>query len=312
MHPKLLLSAALCFQGITAFAQLKPCELQSELAGLHEKAKVIQTQVADGTGAIKSHSTLKLDDAGRPLSLSVEDAAGNTFESTTWSYGLYGTTGSVTHSSDPSKAGKCVVDYASGQVLEVYTVGSNGVVAGRVLFDLTQNPDKAVTRTISFHSQNNFEFNQKGRFDAHDGHLTNTGLISNGHEVGVWTIRHKNKGVVRDEVQFADLSFSKREFHPDGTFFVHDFSSQSRTHTFAWYRSDSQPSRVFRRSPTEDTQTHYSYDGSGRVVSIRQTSEHNQDITTFEYTDNPNGDWTTRLKKVNGQIVETASRTVVE
>jgi hypothetical protein len=313
-NPKLIAFAlAVHAASMAGFAQFKPCELQSEVSGLHVKPKAIQTQVANGAGSFDSRSTLRLDEAGRPLTLIVEDGSGHTTESTTWKYGAYGTLGSVTNSSDPGKTSKCVVDYASGQILEVYTAAANGIVTGRVLFDLTQSSNNAITRTVSFRSQQDFEFNQKGRFDARDGNLTNIGLITNGHEVGVWTIRHKNKGVVRDEVQFADLSFSKREFHRDGTYFVHDFSSASRSHTFAWYRSDSQPARVVSRSPAAVTEISYTYGSRGRITVIRRVGRHaKQDETTFEYTDDADGDWTTRVKKINGEVVETASRTFVQ
>jgi hypothetical protein len=137
----------------------------------------------------------------------------------------------VTDAEEPKKRRLVEMKYSpDGLLLEAEQRGATGRVTARTLSDPLRETPPAIQRSFRFQLSGPAELNDRTVLDDNDENTTITHLMVDGEEEATWRIERDSSGrVVRDEVMYADLSFSQREFRRDGSSVEHQFDVASGT-----------------------------------------------------------------------------------
>ncbi len=151
---------------------------------------------------------------------------------------------------------------SDGRVTSSFENDASGRLVWKMLYDAIDDTPRALRRRILLQSASSSQLNESTRFIECRGRCTKTELISDGKTLATWTIYRDRQGrAVKDDVDYADLSFAYHQHRPDGSSFEHRFSSVDGKHLFVERNSKGLPISVL------------SSDGSGRT--FRGTTQYN-------------------------------------
>jgi len=303
------------------------CFVLSQIAGAQCAAKIIldsgplkgtvqsiATTELNANQEVVSRTEEEFDEKGRLVSRKVANGAGATISSTTYTYGRFGLLEATTESSDPQLSWTFKRNYAtSGLVVESFAVNGAGELSVAYLRDSMNETPRSISRTFCFGPGHPKELNQQTFLLEYPRKGSETRVVADGAIVAKWWMERDKRGhVVRDDVGYMDLSFSKREFHADGTSFEHAFVSASQRQQFIWRNADGRTVK----SETADVggpikTTEIAYNEAIRPVLMNEQSGNSTGVRTeYVYRDDDHGNWV-EMTQWQGRVRKaTTTRTI--
>jgi hypothetical protein len=271
-------AAAMACCSMAALAQRNACDLP--VKGAVEAMTIV---VRDGKGNIESRETAQFDAHGRLLERKIQHGSMTT--NVKCEYDKERLVRAISDHANPGERTVTEFSYSpEGLLLEADEKNAAGVLMSRTLSDPLREMPPAIDRTFQLHLSAPAELNDRTEIDENDPHTSITHLMVNNKEAAIWRIERDPTGrVVRDEVTYEDLSFSQREFHPDGSSFEHEFDAASGLHSFFWRGRD------------------------GRLMKEARSSKPE---ILYSYTQDQHGNWTEMAEKQRGTTAAITTRNI--
>jgi YD repeat-containing protein len=294
---------ALCFA--PAFAQPKVCELS-----VKGPVESVTTVYRAASGEAQSSETVHFDRDGRLLRrITRNPVLGD--RTTVCQYEKGHVVRAVTDAEEPKKRSVVEMKYSpDGLLLEADQRDATGRVTARTLSDSLRETPPAIERSFRFQLSGPAELNDRTVIDDNDENTTITHLMVDGEEEASWRIERDSKGrVVRDEVMYADLSFSQREFHKDGSSVEHQFYADNGSHNFLWRDARGELVHLQRLTAHDNSDTTYTYDDLGRLKSA-ETRGASRKEEEYEYVNDDFGNWIKQTKIVDHNLSAITQRSI--
>ena len=270
----------------------------------------VETRATDSGSVVRSRADF--DRRNRLQEVSQRDAAGDLQQDTKYQFNRWGLAGCVTTAADGAVKRKCSTQYSAlGNSFGETCEDKQGNVLSRKLHDPMVDNGPAIERVFGYPVTPAVDVMERSRFGENSTTQTITHLTLAGSEVANWVItRAANGKPIRDEVNYPDLSFSKREFHRDGTQFEHNFTADGWVQAYKWRDSNGFVTRELRSTPHSTETSTYAYDDQSRLVRIARQSGTSVSVRQFQYSDDDQGNWIVRTEFVDGKTVAETRREI--